>query len=497
MRLYVYFLSFLLVISSFFSSSYAFAPVVGAVASVGGRVAVKTATGAVIKKLANGAIEGFAHGAVALCITGQISFSFCQKLKKSMSDDGISFSGSGAGGDWNIEIYRQQSVENQQCGFKYLYSGVVSQCYYNSDMTVKYYGSYTTAYSCNASINVQENKIFSYSGFETTNASKKDAELKKYVSENRDKLLSEMKVNEIRGFGLSEDKHHYRHQLHKYESYSSVYARFYYQKVCGSDFSGNKIYLTQQEINNYFNNSITNADITNIYNYDFSQYNNITINGMSDNANKTMSGNEINNSKNSFDPNFGIDLGFDAGGLNITNDLFDKIKIGDLDIDSVNNDNCTKNGEGEYYRCGNQSDDESSDNSNSDDTTTGTDNNEGGSNDNSDDTTNDDENKTCNSNAFYRKVCDWIDWTQKDSSSSSDSKVLVEDLSEQLKIDRNRVNFAEQCPPAKQISLSVMGFTNNIELSYEPICDFFIKLKPFLISVSLLSAVLIIGGRRG
>lgn len=465
MRLYVFSLSFVLITVPI--QTYAIAPVAIA-GSVAGRVAIQSAGGAVVKKLTGGAISGLAHGAVALCITGQISLPFCQRIKQAMANDGVNYgsSGSGANGSWEVEIYRQSSTE--ECEIRYLYSGVISECYYNSDMTVKYYSSYITVYNCNAAINVKENEVFSYSNFEVENAEKKDKEFKKYVLDNYEKLLREMKVNQVRSFGFSNDKHYYKNTLYNSKGYSLVYSRYYYQKVCGLDF---KNYLTNQEINNYFNKSINDNDITNIYNYDYAQHNNITIN------NNTLSGDTINNYKNDTE----------VETQNITNNVVNQIVNNQIDIDDINDRNCTKDTQGRYNNCGanNNNDNPPNDNnSNNDD-----------DNSNSDGSNPSDNNKTCDSNPFFRRVCDWITWTQQDPNLPNGDTVLVKDLSEQLKLDRDRINFAKQCPPPKQVPINVLGLTHNAELSYEPICDFFVKLKPFLVGVSLIFAVLIIGGR--
>lgn len=107
----------------------------------------------------------------------------------------------------------------------------------------------------------------------------------------------------------------------------------------------------------------------------------------------------------------------------------------------------------------------------------------------------------CDSSEFTKKVCDWIDWTQEehDELEPDAGKVDITDKSKDLNIDQNRIDFSNQCPAPTPINTSVGGFPISTELNYQPLCDFFTMLNPFVIGMGGISSALIIaaGVRRG
>lgn len=107
----------------------------------------------------------------------------------------------------------------------------------------------------------------------------------------------------------------------------------------------------------------------------------------------------------------------------------------------------------------------------------------------------------CNQSDFTRKICDWIDWTQvkHDEPDPDAGKVDIKDKSEDLNIDRDRIDFTNQCPAPTPINTSVGGFPVSTELNYQPLCDFFTMLNPFVVGMGGISSALIIAGgaRRG
>ena len=107
----------------------------------------------------------------------------------------------------------------------------------------------------------------------------------------------------------------------------------------------------------------------------------------------------------------------------------------------------------------------------------------------------------CDSSEFTKKVCDWIDWTQTehDEPEPDSGKVDIKDKSEDLSIDNDRIDFSNQCPAPTPINTSVGGFPVSTELNYQPLCDFFTMLNPFVIGMGGISSALIIAGgaRRG
>lgn len=105
----------------------------------------------------------------------------------------------------------------------------------------------------------------------------------------------------------------------------------------------------------------------------------------------------------------------------------------------------------------------------------------------------------CDSSEFTKKVCDWIDWTQTEHDEPDAGKVDIKDKSEDLSIDNDRIDFSNQCPAPTPIVTSVGGFPVSTELNYQPLCDFFTMLNPFVIGMGGISSALIIAGgaRRG
>lgn len=107
----------------------------------------------------------------------------------------------------------------------------------------------------------------------------------------------------------------------------------------------------------------------------------------------------------------------------------------------------------------------------------------------------------CDSSEFTKKVCDWIDWTQTehDEPEPDSGKVDIKDKSEDLSIDNDRIDFSNQCPAPTPINISVGGFPVSTELNYQPLCDFFTMLNPFVVGMGGISSALIIAGgaRRG
>lgn len=250
-----------------------------------------------------------------------------------------------------------------------------------------------------------------------------------------------------------------------------------YDKVQSPDFEvyasclpypTNKIYITNYELNEYITNNTTNndIDIKDIYNFDFSQYN-INIGG------DTYNGTTINNDLSKSDPS--------EADKKVSPDLKNKLDDKTISLDDVNDQNCTKNEAGEYDKCGDKTD----------------------PTDPEEPTDPEPEPEPppieCDANGFYKKVCDWMDWTQKPHDKPDSGNVDIIDKSEGLNIDQNRIDFTNQCPAPTPINTSVGGFPVSTELNYQPLCDFFTMLNPFVIGMGGISSALIIAGgaRRG
>ena len=105
----------------------------------------------------------------------------------------------------------------------------------------------------------------------------------------------------------------------------------------------------------------------------------------------------------------------------------------------------------------------------------------------------------CEGTEFNKKLCDFVDWVKQEPDASEENGTVdVTDKSEGLNIDQNRIDFTNQCPAPTPINTSVGGFPVSTELNYQPLCDFFTMLNPFVIGMGGISSALIIAasGRR-
>lgn len=109
----------------------------------------------------------------------------------------------------------------------------------------------------------------------------------------------------------------------------------------------------------------------------------------------------------------------------------------------------------------------------------------------------------CEETEFNKKICEFIDWVKQEPDApdalDDSGEVDIIDKSDDLSLDKDRISFDNQCPPPKPISLTVAGLGFTEEFNYQPMCDFFSRLKPFVIGMGGISSALIIAGgiRRG
>lgn len=106
----------------------------------------------------------------------------------------------------------------------------------------------------------------------------------------------------------------------------------------------------------------------------------------------------------------------------------------------------------------------------------------------------------CEGTEFNKKLCDFVDWVKQEPDASEENGTVdVTDKSEGLNIDHNRIDFSNQCPAPTPINTSVGGFPVSTEFNYQPLCDFFTMLNPFVVGMGGISSALIIAGgaRRG
>lgn len=64
--------------------------------------------------------------------------------------------------------------------------------------------------------------------------------------------------------------------------------------------------------------------------------------------------------------------------------------------------------------------------------------------------------------------------------------------------DSQRFNFSSSCPSPEEFSVSFFGASQNLEFSYQPLCNFMSMIKPFVVAGSyLIGAYIVMGLSRG
>ena len=219
-------------------------------------------------------------------------------------------------------------------------------------------------------------------------------------------------------------------------------------------YPANKTYITDNQLNQIIqNNQLTDNEFLNIYNFDYSQHGDVNIGG------NTYNGNTINNDLSlSVDPE-----------LKVSPSLKLKINSKKYSIDDVNDENCKKNDVGDYDQCGEQTEPEEPE----------------------PEEPPIDSPIECDANGFYRKICDWMDWTQKKPSKPTFEPVDVVDVEAE---NSNKIDMSGECPAPYELSFNVLGYQQNHSISYEPLCNALVMLKPIFIGSGALSGMFILMG---
>ncbi|NUG21899.1 virulence factor TspB C-terminal domain-related protein [Acinetobacter lactucae] len=88
-------------------------------------------------------------------------------------------------------------------------------------------------------------------------------------------------------------------------------------------------------------------------------------------------------------------------------------------------------------------------------------------------------------------------WLNESASDTSETKPEIKDLSLNFD-DGSRVTFDQTCPQPQPIQLTFMGVSQDASFSYEPLCNFMIMIRPFVIgSAYLIGAYIVMGLSRG
>ena len=97
----------------------------------------------------------------------------------------------------------------------------------------------------------------------------------------------------------------------------------------------------------------------------------------------------------------------------------------------------------------------------------------------------------CDSSEFTKKVCDWIDWTQAEPEEVTPEQI---DIKEVEADNSNKIDMSGECPAPYQLNFSISGYAQNHSISYEPLCNALILLKPIFVGSGALSGMFILMG---
>ena len=84
-----------------------------------------------------------------------------------------------------------------------------------------------------------------------------------------------------------------------------------------------------------------------------------------------------------------------------------------------------------------------------------------------------------------------MDWTQKKPSKPTFEPVDVVDVEAE---NSNKIDMSGECPAPYELSFNVLGYQQNHSISYEPLCNALVMLKPIFIGSGALSGMFILMG---
>lgn len=113
------------------------------------------------------------------------------------------------------------------------------------------------------------------------------------------------------------------------------------------------------------------------------------------------------------------------------------------------------------------------------------------------------------SNEFYDDVREFFGWYKNQEQSDPNDPNDPENPANQdgnvpvgqqiIPLDETqRITFVNGCPAGEQFNVSFMGQSQNIEFSYQPLCQFMSMIRPFVIAIAyLIGAYILMGLSRG
>ena len=99
--------------------------------------------------------------------------------------------------------------------------------------------------------------------------------------------------------------------------------------------------------------------------------------------------------------------------------------------------------------------------------------------------------------AFFDEIRDFLAQQGNDSDDDPSGEITPEQ--QDIQVDETqRINFINGCPSGEQFTVSFMGTTQNLEFSYQPLCQFMTMIRPFVIAIAyLIAAYIVMGLSRG
>ena len=99
--------------------------------------------------------------------------------------------------------------------------------------------------------------------------------------------------------------------------------------------------------------------------------------------------------------------------------------------------------------------------------------------------------------SFFDEIRDFLDQQGTDQENDNSGEITPEEKN--IEVDETkRINFVSSCPAGEQVSVTFMGKTENLEFSYQPLCQFMTMIRPFVIAIAyLVGAYIVMGLSRG
>ncbi len=98
---------------------------------------------------------------------------------------------------------------------------------------------------------------------------------------------------------------------------------------------------------------------------------------------------------------------------------------------------------------------------------------------------------------FFDEIRAFLDQQGSDQGNDNSGEITPEEQNIQVD-ETQRITFVNGCPAGEQFTVSFMGSTQNLEFSYQPLCQFMSMIRPFVIAIAyLIGAYIVMGLSRG